>query len=151
MQTAALPRIDEHETVVAADVDGVWLALLESMAGAFSGRGATSVARILGCVPATASGPRPLTEGSTIPGFGVTAAAPGRELVLEGRHRFSSYSLIFRLAPVGSGRTRLRAESRGAFPGGLGRAYRLLVVGTRGHVLAVRRLLAAVRRGAERR
>jgi hypothetical protein len=151
MQTAALPWIDEHETVVAADVDGVWLALLESMAGAFSGRGATSFARILGCVPATASGPRPLTEGSTIPGFRVTVAAPRRELVLEGRLRFSTYSLFFRLDPAGPGRTQLRAESRGAFPGGLGRAYRLLVVGTRGHVLAVRRQLAAVRRGAERR
>ena len=36
------------------------------------------------------------------------------------------------------------------FPGPHGRAYRLLVLGSRAHVLAVRRLLARVKRRAER-
>lgn len=36
-----------------------------------------------------------------------------------------------------------------AFPGTAGRGYRTLVIGTRGHVVAVRRLLRATRRRAE--
>jgi hypothetical protein len=43
----------------------------------------------------------------------------------------------------------VRAETRAAFPGLQGRAYRALVIGTRGHVLAVRRLLRAVKARAE--
>jgi hypothetical protein len=43
----------------------------------------------------------------------------------------------------------LRAESRATFPGLAGAAYRLLVVRSGGHVVAVRRLLSAVRRRAE--
>ena len=40
----------------------------------------------------------------------------------------------------------LRARSYGEFPGLHGRAYRVAVIGTRGHVLATRHLLKAVRR-----
>lgn len=150
MQIAQLPYLDEHATVIAAGVDDVWSALLHSLHRASSRAGARRYARIVGCADCTASGPRPLAHGSTIPGFHVVAAHPGRELVLEGRHRFSSYALIFSLEHVGLNRTRLVAESRAAFPGLTGTAYRALVVGTRGHVLMVRRLLAAVRRRAER-
>jgi hypothetical protein len=88
-------------------------------------------------------------EGSTFPGFRVAAVVPGRELVLGGRHRFSSYALIFRLEPAGPGRSRLTAETRARFPGPAGGLYRLLVLGTGGHAVGVRRLLAAVRRRAE--
>jgi hypothetical protein len=81
----------------------------------------------------------------------VVAADPGRELVLEGRHRFSSYALIFRLEQVDSGRSQLRAETRAAFPGVPGGVYRLLVFRTGFHVRVVRSLLSGIRRGAERR
>ena len=70
--------------------------------------------------------------------------------MLEGEHRFSRYALIFHLDPLPGGRSRVRAETRAAFPGLRGRAYRALVIGTRGHVLAVKRLLRAVRARAER-
>ncbi|WP_432137549.1 hypothetical protein [Streptomyces sp. bgisy154] len=101
------------------------------------------------CADRVATGPRPPVPGSALPGFRVAGAVPGRELTLVGRHRFSAYALIFHLEAAGAGRTLLRAETRAVFPGPLGRLYRLLVIGTRGHVLAVRRLLAEVRRHAE--
>jgi hypothetical protein len=149
MPLAQLPYLDEHSTAIAAGVDAVWPVLVEVLDRAFSRAGMTLYARIVGCADCTATGPRPLAVGSTIPGFRVVAAVPGSELALEGRHRFSSYALTFRLEAVGSDRSRLRAESRAAFPGLHGGVYRLLVVGTRVHVLAVRRFLSTVRRRAE--
>jgi hypothetical protein len=68
--------------------------------------------------------------------------------VLRGRHRFSEYAIVVRIDTTGTG-SRCRLESRGAFPGPLGAAYRLLVVGTRGHVVPVRSLLGSIRRRAE--
>jgi hypothetical protein len=149
VQISELPHIDDHETTIAANVDEVWLALVEALDRAFSRAGMARYARIVGCADRAASGPRPLAEGATIPGFRVVAAVPAAELVLEGRHRFSSYALIFHLEQVTAGRSRLRAESRGAFPGLAGRVYRLLVIGTRGHVAVVRRFLADVKRRSE--
>jgi len=147
---AELPYLDEHETAIEAGVGDVWAALLETLDGAFSGAAAAIYARAVGCSPSSATGARPLAQGSTIPGFRVITASPGHELVLAGRHCFSSYALIFRLDEVGPRRSRLCAESRAAFPAVRGRLYRLLVVGTGGHVLSVRRLLAAIRRRSER-
>ncbi|KOG32297.1 hypothetical protein [Streptomyces resistomycificus] len=149
MEIAALPHVDEHTTLVAADADAVWRGLGEVLDQAFSGGRPAGYARLVGCADRTASGPRPPAEGSTVPGFRVASAAPGRELVLVGRHRFSTYALVFRLDAAGSGRTRLRAETRARFPGPAGRLYRLLVIGTGGHAVGVRRLLSAVRRRTE--
>jgi len=149
MQIPSLPYRDEHTTVVAAGADDVWRSLGVTLDRSFSRPGANRYARLVGCADRTASGPRPLAEGSTLPGFRVAAAVPGRELVLGGRHRFSSYALIFRLEPAGPGRSRLTAETRATFPGPAGGLYRLLVLGTGGHAVGVRRLLAAVRRRAE--
>lgn len=151
MPTTQPPYLDEHATVVAADAGDVWAALLDALDRSFSGTGAAGYARAVGSVDATASGPRPLDVGSTVPGFRVATVMPGRELVLVGRHRFSSYAFTFRVEQVGPGRSRLRAESRAAFPGALGALYRLLVVGTGAHVVLVRRLLGTVRRRSELR
>ncbi len=107
-------------------------------------------AGLLGCEDTAPSGPRPLAVGSAFPGFHVEAAEPERELTLAGRHRFSTYLLSFRLEEAGAGRTRLVAETRAAFPGLKGSAYRALVIGTRVHVLVARRLLTAIKRRAER-
>lgn len=143
-----LPRLDEHAIEIAAEATQVWAALLETVDG-LSTRAATIFASAVACDDRRAAGPRPLEPGSTVPGFHVNAVAIGRNLVLGGRHRFSSNELVFRLEEVGAGRTRLRAESSGVFPGLLGRGYRLLLLRTGGHVAAVRRLLRAVQRGAE--
>lgn len=149
MQLASLPYVDEHATVIAAGTDDVWRSLGETLDRSFSRPGALGYARLVGSADCAASGPRPLAEGSTIPGFRVVAAVPGRELVLKGSHRFSSYALIFRLEQVGPGRSRLRAETRATFPGPAGGLYRRLVIGTGGHVVGMRRLLSAIRRLSE--
>ncbi len=145
-----LPHVDEHSAVIDAGPDATWEALLrvvESMAS--SGRG-PGVARLLGCADVAASGPRPLAEGSAIPGFHVAEARAPSELALAGSHRFSDYAAIFRLEDLGDGRTRLRVETRAEFPGLKGGVYRAVVIGTRLHVLATRRILGAVKRRAER-
>jgi hypothetical protein len=149
MQIAQLPYLDEHATTIAASADDVWSALIDTLDRGFSGTGAAVYARAVGCVDHSASGPRPLAERSTIPGFHVTVAVAGAELALEGRHRFSTYALIFHLEQIEPDRSILRAESRADFPGISGGAYRLLVVGTRGHVVAVRHLLSTIKRRSE--
>jgi len=150
MDAAQLPYLDEHTTTIAAGVDDAWLALTETLDRAFSRPHTAGVARAIGCADRAASGPRPLEEGSAIPGFRIARAVPGRELVLRGRHRFSVYALIFRLERLDADRSLLRAESRADFPGLAGGVYRLLVVGTRGHVVATRRLLSDVAARARR-
>jgi hypothetical protein len=151
MDAAALPYIDEHATDIAVDAADVWPELLEGIERSFAHRAAEVYARVIGCEDTTAGGPRPFAVGSTIPGFHVTASTSRSELVLEGRHRFSNYALIFRIEAVRAGQARLHAETRAAFPGWAGRAYRLMIIGTGGHVVAVRRLLAGITRRAEAR
>ncbi|WP_406692162.1 hypothetical protein REH65_09505 [Saccharopolyspora sp. ID03-671] len=148
MEVSQLPRIDEHSVGVDADPDAVWLALsarLDGIAGAPAG----AYARLIGSPDHAASGPRPLAEGSVLPGFRVVSATRGEELTLRGHHRFSVYALRFRIEREGVGRCRLTAESRATFPGVGGAIYRFLVIGTRGHGFAVRRLLAGVASRAE--
>jgi hypothetical protein len=140
----ALPFLDEHGVEVAAPPDVVWGSLSRVAEGSFSSPFAARFARWVGCEATTASGPRPLAEGSAFPGFVVARAEPGA-----GRHRYSEYALVFHLAASGDG-TRLRAETRARFPGGAGRLYRAAVIGTRGHVLVTMRLLADAKRRAER-
>jgi hypothetical protein len=144
---AALPFVDEHGVDVAAAPEVVWDSVRRATEGSFSSP-TVRFARLLGCEPAAASGPRPLAEGSTIPGFAVARAEPNSELALVGRHRYSEFALVFRLDAAGEG-TRLRAETRARFPGVSGRLYRAAVIGTRAHVLVTMRLLNAVKRRTE--
>ncbi|MBS1844743.1 MAG: hypothetical protein JST53_10035 [Actinobacteria bacterium] len=141
-----LPWVDEH----AIELDGtpavVWPALLRTVEAMTAGRGAPAYARAVGCADTEAGGPRPLEVGSTVPGFHVAGLTRERLLVLRGSHRFSEYALVFRLEPLGGVRTRLIAETRAEFPGVRGRAYRALVIGTRLHVIAVRRMQRGVAR-----
>lgn len=146
--SAALPYIDEHAQVVDADLETTWTACLRAVDRSFRPVGRT--ARLLGCEDTAVSGPRPLTIGSTLPGFHVEEAEPGKTLALAGRHRFSDYALIFRLERTGNGATTIRAETRARFPGVKGGIYKTLVIRTRGHVLVTRRLLNAMKRRAER-
>lgn len=143
---ASLPYVDEHAVIIEANRDVSWVALQDMLEFVAPAR----FTRVLGCADTAASGPRPMEEGSTVPGFHVVAADTPGELSLAGRHHFSDYALIFRLDEVSGGGTRLRAESRAVFPGFRGALYRMLLMGTGGHVLATRRMLAAVKRRAER-
>ncbi len=147
---AALPWIDERAVEVGGAPATVWPALLRTLEKTTGGGAATRYARAVGCADTEAGGPRPLELGSTMPGFHVAALTPQRLLVLRGSHRFSEYELALHLEPLGGVRTRLVAETRAEFPGLRGRAYRALVVGTRAHALATRRLLRGVARRVER-
>jgi hypothetical protein len=139
-----LPLIDEHERRIDADREQVWVALGRMLSGADSSDGALSTItfRLLGVRPGRTAGD-PLHEGSTLQGFAVSRVVRPEILRLEGRHRFSRYALTFRLRRDGDS-TIVTAESRGEFPGITGRAYRALVVGSGGHVIAVRRMLARI-------
>jgi quercetin dioxygenase-like cupin family protein len=145
-----LPHVDEHAVEIAADAATTWEALLHAVEGTVASGVAPPFARLLGCADTAAGGPRPLAVGSAVPGFHVASCEPGAELGLAGSHRFSDYALIFRLDEPVPGRTRVRAETRAAFPGLEGRVYRALVIGTRMHVLATRRVLTAAKRRTER-
>lgn len=144
-----LPQIDEHAIEIDAPPSAVWSALGEVLPRAVSAPGSDRFVRLIGAQPARSSG-NPLEAGSSIRGFRVARAEPGAELALEGHHRFARYALVFRIDPVGEAGSRLRAETLAEFPGAMGRVYRTLVIGTRGHVLAVRRILGAIRKRAER-
>jgi len=146
-----LPFVDEHALAIDAPMEAVWDALLVQVPRGFEDRTATVGARVLGCEHAVSSGPRPLAPGSTFPGFVVARAERPRLLGLEGSHRFSHYRLEYALDDLGGGRTRLRAGTWAAFGGLHGRAYRAAVIGTRGHVVVVRRTLAAVAHRARAR
>jgi hypothetical protein len=139
-----LPYLDQHQVAVAAPPAAVWSALLQVLDRAFSRPGVEAYARVVRGRPERASGPRPLQQGSTVPGFAVTRVVPERELVLEGAHRFSTYALVFRLEGG-----LLVAESRAVFPGATGTLYRLAVLRSGAHVVGLRRLLGSVRRAAE--
>lgn len=141
-----LPFVDEHSVDVAAPPDAVWRAISRTMGGG-SSLPMRAIATVLGTDPRTASGQR-LVVGSTIPGFRVTAAVPGERVVFSGRHRFSAYELVYELASHETG-TRVRALTYARFPGPLGLGYRALVIGSRGHRIAVRRMLRSIARAAE--
>jgi hypothetical protein len=147
---SSLPYVDELPIEIGANRDATWAALLRVVEQSFASARRRGPARLLGCEDIAPSGPRPLAPGSTFSGFHVETAEPPSELALAGRHRFSTYLLSFRLEEVGGGHTRLVAETRAAFPGLKGSAYRALVIGTRMHVLVTRRLLTATKRRAER-
>ena len=80
-------------------------------------------------------------------GFRVTECTPPRRLVLEGRHPFSRYALVFVVEPAEPQGTLLRAQTSAAFPGIAGRIYRALVVGSGAHAVVVRRMLRRMAAG----
>lgn len=152
-----LPYIDQHSKTFAADEAATWAALLAVLRGTDQPVW-RSYAQLVGCDPTKSTGDwrgEPQL-GATIPGFRVESVHAPRRLVLTGRHRFSRYELTFvlersELAGGGGGGTRLRAETRAAFPGVTGTLYRALVIGSGAHVVATRRLLSLVGKLASRR
>ncbi|MDV9187099.1 hypothetical protein R6L23_02510 [Streptomyces sp. SR27] len=141
-----LPFVDEHCVVVDLAATELWARLLPRVERSLSRGGGARYARVVRTVPRGCGGARPLALGSDFPGFRVVGVLPGRELALEGRHLFSTYRLVFRIQELTDGRSRLRAETRASFPGAAGWVYRLLVIRSGGHALAMRRMLDAYRR-----
>ncbi len=144
-----IPKIDEHRLQIAAGSDAVWDELLGAVDRAFSHTIARVYARVIRCDDLAVTGPRPHAVGSAVPGFHVTEVVPGSRLVLQGHHRFSTYTLTFQLEGPDPNLSHLAAETRATFPGRSGSFYRTLVIGTGGHVVLVRRLLATVKTRSE--
>jgi hypothetical protein len=130
-----LPYIDEHGTHVGATPERTWAALQHVVAGHLTLRLPGPLVRLWGLEPAA--------------GFAIAEEDAPRRMALRGRHRFARYELAFELDPAPGGVT-VRARTSAAFPGLKGRLYRALVIDSRGHVLAVRRVLRQITRAAER-
>ena len=147
---STLPFIDEYDTRVAASAEQVWGALVVT-AGRLTPELPGWLVAAWGLDPATRSGGSgaDLAVGDSVAGFRAAAIDPGHALALRGRHRFAEYELRFELEPLSAGDTRLRAQTRASFPGLRGRLYRLLVIGSGGHRIAVRRILARIGARAE--
>jgi hypothetical protein len=133
----ALPYVDTQSTRVTAPRDVVWAALRRYVDSSLGAAESSPLTRLLGCVPRS--------------GFEVSKAVPPRRLALSGRHRFARYRLVFELDETDDGGTLLSARTYSRFPGALGRGYRTLVIGTRGHVVVTRHMLRSIRRVADGR
>jgi hypothetical protein len=144
-----LPLIDTLHIDVAASPEGCWVALTTGVGSDMAGAPPRIMAALLGCDDRVAEG---LAEvaASTFPGFHVARSERPWLWHLRGTHRFADYALVFRIADLGKGRSRVEAESRAGFPGWHGSLYRMLVVGSSGHRRAVQRMLRAVKGRAER-
>lgn len=130
-----LPFVDEHSVEIQEPREVVWAALWAVLRRMLGGsRGSRLFGRAVG-----------VRDTEPVLGFRVADEEPGRLLVLEGRHRFADYRLTFRYEDG-----RLSAATHTAFPGPHGRVYRALILPTGFHARVVRRILAAVRRGASR-
>lgn len=127
-----LPYIDQHALTIAAPRAAVWAALERYVGETIGATRVPLLGRVLGTDPPS--------------GFAVAEREPERRLALAGRHRFSSYRLVFELDDAPGSGTVLRASSYAVFPGLHGQVYRALVIGTRFHVLATRGILHAVGR-----
>ena len=111
----------------------MWQALRAYVDKMLAANSAGVFARLLGAQPSA--------------GFAVSEEVPEERLVLTGRHRFSRYALVFELTRSET-QTVLKALTYAVFPGPHGRAYRLLVISSRLHVLATRQMLSSVERRA---
>lgn len=153
-----LPFIDAHTIEVNATTERVWDQAARNVLPRFGGgagllgRGlpGRAGARLLGCPHRQT---RLSADGipETIVGFQVAQAHRPTLIMLDGEHRYARYTLTLHIKPIADGSaSRLIATTRACFPGPAGRRYRRLVIGTGGHVFAVRRLLWTIRRRAER-
>lgn len=141
-----LPYIDEHSSELAATPSHTWSALLSVLRSDLRGDPPAAFVRAWRLEPATARGDWCGTPavGDALPGFLVAEVRENERLAFTGRHRFSTYALVFELESSGPGTSRLRAQTYAVFPGLVGSVYRGLVIGSRLHRLVARRLLRRV-------
>jgi len=145
-----LPPIDEHAIEIDAPAEATWNALFPTIEHAFDGRSARRYAEHVGADVTAAAGDLH-HPGGTLPGFTVIRAVEPVMLALAGRHRFAQYAIVFRVDLLPGQRSQVRLETRADFRGRRGRLYRAGVIGTRGHVILVNRMLRAIKRRAEGR
>ncbi len=144
-----LPPIDEHYIEVDAPADATWAALFPTLEKAFNGRFARRYAKRIGAGETVSRGDLH-HPGGTLPGFCVTRSIAPVMLALAGGHKYAKYALVFRIDLLPGQRSCVKLETRAQFMGLRGRLYKAEVIGTRGHVIVVNRLLRAIKRRAER-
>jgi hypothetical protein len=129
-----LPLIDVHEIVIRAPRSVVFAAVERHAATYLRVGRRNPLGAVLGAQARS--------------GFAREAGAIDERVVLGGRHRFARYRLTFELDGDLMGPTRLVAKSYGVFPGVHGRMYRAAVIGSRGHVVVMKRILRSIERAA---
>jgi len=130
-----LPFIDEHRVHVRAPLAPTW-DIVAKFGRRLAGRPAPrAFATLWQLEPAT--------------GFAIASSSEPERLVLIGQHRFARYELAFELHPAADG-VEVRARTFAEFPRAAGRLYRMLVIGSGGHGVAVHAMLRQIRRAAER-
>jgi hypothetical protein len=146
--TTTLPLIDVRSVEVGASSVRSWRAVIDVMSRSANGPGARVFAVGISSADRGAMG-KPDDVGSSFPGFHVVRSEPPFLWGLEGGHRFSTYSLEFRVDSIGPWSSAIHAESRARFHGLTGTVYRATVIGTGGHAFAVGLLLARMKAAAE--
>lgn len=143
-----LPPIDEHYIEVEAPAEASYAALFPTLESALGSKFAHSYCERVGAVETEAHGDLH-HPGGTLPGFTVTRAIAPVMLALSGEHKYAKYAVVFRIDLLPGQRSRVRLETRAQFAPRRGRLYKAAVLGTRGHVLIVSRMLRSIKRRAE--
>lgn len=131
----SLPIVDEHSRNVHAEPDRVWDAVMRLVHGPLARPAPRAFVSLWNLEP--------------VSGFDIADETAPRHVALRGRHRFSRYELAFDVVS-GPDVVTVRARTSAEFPGIAGAVYRVLVIGTGGHRLAVRHMLREIARSAER-
>jgi hypothetical protein len=148
MASPALPLIDVRSVEVGASSVRCWRAVIDVMSRSTDRPGARLFTAGISCADRGSIG-EPDEVGAAIPGFHVVRSEPPFLWGLEGSHRFSTYSLEFRVDSIGPASAAVHAESRARFHGLPGSLYRTAVIGTGGHAFAVGLMLARIKEAAE--
>jgi len=125
---SSLPFVDMHSVRIEASVEDVFEAVMKVARGLMKPV-PQLLARAWGLDPA----------------FAIATEKAPSEVVLAGRHRFSRYELAFTVERDGDGGARVEAKTSAEFPGVSGAVYRALVIGSGGHAIGVRSMLARIR------
>lgn len=143
-----LPPIDEHYIDVEAAAEATYAALFPTLESALGNKFAHSYCERVGALETEAHGDLH-HPGGTLPGFTVIRAIAPVMLALAGEHKYAQYAVVFRIDLLPGQRSRVRLETRAKFVHGRGTLYRAAVVGTRGHIIIVNRMLRSIKRRAE--
>lgn len=149
-EATLLPFVDAWSIDIEAPPRVVWESLLASVPGARPGWVTRVWAAAWGADPVESNGLSAHVLGAERPGFTVSEVVPLVTYALAGTHRYARYQLVFRLTQLGGGRTRLTAETFASFPGTAGRLYRMLLITTQTHALAMWIIVRVLRQRAER-
>ncbi len=129
----------------------VWDTLIAACPGPRASWPLRLLSAVVGAEPATANGLASHVIGAERPGFVVREVVRPATWAAAGRHRFARYQAVFRIESSASGGSRLSVETYASYPGRAGTVWRRVVMESGAYGVAVRAVLAYLRRRAERR